>query len=157
MAETVNQENKNTESTENKTFTQEDVNRIVSERLAREAEKYKDYESFKEKAAQFDAAEEANKTELQKAQDKAAKLQKELDDRKKADSIREIREKVSKETGVPVNLITADTEEAAKAQADAIKQYADPGHPSVRDGGEVHTDNKQSTREQFAGWLEEVL
>ena len=110
-----------------------------------------------EKAAQVDAAEEANKTELQKAQDKAAKLQKELDDRKKADSIREIREKVSKETGVPVNLITADTEEAAKAQADAIKQYADPGHPSVRDGGEVHTDNKQSTREQFAGWLEEVL
>ena len=110
-----------------------------------------------EKAAQVDAAEEANKTELQKAQDKAAKLQKELDDRKKADSIREIREKVSKETGVPVNHITADTEEAAKAQADAIKQYADPGHPSVRDGGEVHTDNKQSTREQFAGWLEEVL
>ena len=135
------------------TFTQDDVNRIVAKRVA----KYADYETLKEKAAKFDEAEEASKSELQKAQDKAAKLQSELDGMKKADGIRQIREKVSNATGVPVSLITAETEEAALEQANAIKQYATPGHPVVRDGGEVSVSSKQTTAEQFADWFEDVM
>ena len=49
-------------TTQPQTFTQEDVNRIVAKRVA----KYSDYEDLKEKAAKFDAAEEANKSDLQK-------------------------------------------------------------------------------------------
>ena len=156
MSETVNQENKPTENVEvQKTFSQEDVNRIVGERLARETAKYADYESLKEKAGKYDEMEEANKTELQKAQEKADKLQTELDGLKKSEEIRQMKEKVSTETGVPVSLITAETEEAAREQAKAIKQYADPGHPEVKDGGEVHNHpSKKSTSEQFSDWLD---
>lgn len=53
--------------------TQDDLNRIVGERLAREREKYADYESLKEKAAAHDAAIEAAKTEAEKAVDAARK------------------------------------------------------------------------------------
>ena len=45
MSETVNQENVATE----KTFTQDEVNAFVGERLAREREKYADYEALKER------------------------------------------------------------------------------------------------------------
>ena len=51
MSETVNQENVATE----KTFTQDEVNAFVGERLAREREKYADYEALKEKAAKYES------------------------------------------------------------------------------------------------------
>lgn len=51
---------------------QDDLNRIVSERVARERAKYGDYKDLKTKAAEFDKLQEANKTEVQKANDKLA-------------------------------------------------------------------------------------
>jgi hypothetical protein len=51
----------------NRTFTQEDVDGIVKDRLNREHEKYKDYDDLKTKAQKFTEAEEAQKSELQKA------------------------------------------------------------------------------------------
>ena len=67
MSETVKQENQNPAQEPEKTFTQSELNAIVADRLSRERGKYSDYEELKTKAAQFDAAEEARKTELQKA------------------------------------------------------------------------------------------
>lgn len=49
------------------TFTQEDVNRIVAERVAREKAKYAGYDDLKGKAAKFDAIQAENATELDKA------------------------------------------------------------------------------------------
>ena len=78
----------------------------------------------------------------------------ELNGLKQANALRDLREKVSKETGVPASLLTAETEEACKAQAAAIRDYAKPsGYPPVRDGGEVHPANATATRDQFADWL----
>lgn len=73
MAET--QGNNGSEENQNKTFTQEEVNSIIGERLARQAEKYSDYDELKNKAAEYDKAQEASKTELQKTQEANAKLQ----------------------------------------------------------------------------------
>jgi len=139
-----------------KTFTQEDVNKIVGDRIAREREKFADYDAIKEKAAKFDEMEEANKSELQKAHEKASALQAELDGMKAAEQIRRIRDEVAKETGVPSNLLTADTKEGCGEQAQAIKAYAEsnrPGYPSVRDSGEATTSTKGTTKEQFEDWV----
>ncbi len=111
---------------ETKTFTQTELNAIVEARLARERDKYADYDSLKEKAGKYDEAEESKKTELQKATDKMTALQKELDTLKSANTVKAIREKVAKDTEVPIELLTADTEEACKAQADAILKFAKP-------------------------------
>ena len=136
-----------------KTFTQAELDAIISERLNRSQAKYADYETLKEKAEKYDQAEAANKTELQKATDRANDLQKQLDALKQAEKVAGIRQQVSTETGVPVNLLTADTEEACKAQAEAIKAYANPGYPKVKDGGEPQNHGKATTRQQFADWL----
>lgn len=144
--ETVNQG-------QNDVFTQEDVDRIVGERLSRERQKYADYDALKEKAARWDQAEEANKSELQKAQERAESLQSELDALKQAATIRGIRDKVAQETGVPATLLTGSTDDECRAQADAIKAYASPGYPDVKDGGEVtKIKSKKSPRDAFAAW-----
>lgn len=48
---------------------QEDLDRIVGQRLARERAKFADYDEVKAKAAKLDEAEAASKSELQKLQD----------------------------------------------------------------------------------------
>ena len=72
MSETVNQE------TASKTFTQEEVNAIVADRLDRERKKYEGFDELKEKATKFDEMEEAQKSELQKVTERADALAKEL-------------------------------------------------------------------------------
>jgi hypothetical protein len=65
------------ESTEaeasSKTFTQEDIDRVVKDRLARERGKYADYDELKAKAGKLDEIEAANQSELEKAQQAAEK------------------------------------------------------------------------------------
>lgn len=141
-----------------KTFTQEELNAIVGSRLHEERAKYADYETLKEKAAKFDAAEEAQKTELQKATEKAAALQEQLDKLNAATEARNIRDKVSAELGVPATLLSGTDEETCKAQAKAILEFAKPGsYPKVKDGGDPPKGGSASTRDQFAEWFKENL
>lgn len=92
--------------------------------------------------------------ELQAVKDELAGL-------KLANSLRELREKVSKETGVPASLLTAETEEACKAQAENIKTFAagaqPDGYPHVKDGGEAHGAGSTATRDKFAEWFNENM
>lgn len=159
MAETVHQEPTTTAAEgqqPERTFTQAEMNAIISDRLSRERSKYADYGDLKAKAQQFDAAQEAGKTELQKANEKAAKLQEQLDTLTRANTLRELRSKVAAATGVPAELLSGDTEESCTAQAQAILKFAQPGYPSVRDGGEVRNKPTGSTRQQFADWFAQV-
>ena len=152
MPETVNQEQQTNEQ-EQKTFTQDELNAIVSDRVKREREKHADYAALKEKADRLDQLEEASKSEIQKMTEKADRLQQELDQIKQAEVIREMRSKVSKETGIPENLLTGSTEEECKGQAEAIKAFAKPTYPTIRDGGEVAGTSGASTAQQFAEWF----
>ena len=155
--ETVNQEmqtaTQENAGEETKTFTQADVDKIVGDRLQRERSKYSDYEALKEKADKYDEVVESEKTELQKAMEKAEALEAELNSMKKAEAIREIKTKVATETGIPAHLLTGETEEACKEQAEAIKAFAKPAYPVIKDGGEVQNVKGQSTRDQFAEWF----
>ena len=148
-------QNAETEQAEQKTFTQDDVNRIVAKRV----EKYSDYAELKEKAQKFDEQVEAGKSELQKATEKADRLQAELDAIKTEASIRSMREEVATATGVPANLLTATTQEECEAQAQAIltwsRQREPNGYPVIPDGGDPIGEAKKTTREKFAEWFNE--
>ena len=160
MSETVNQETATNNTQEPKTFTQEEVNGIVNDRLARERKKYEgiDLEALKTKAAKFDKLEEESKTELQKATERAEKLQAELDGIKKANEVKSIREKVAEEMAIPVSLLTADTEEECREQANAINAFAKPSaYPQVRDGGEPQRLNETNARNDFKKWAQQQL
>ena len=151
-----NEKNVNTQ-TEEKTYTQADIDRIVGERLARERAKYADYDDMKAKAEKFTEMEEAQKSELQKAQEKSAGLEKELEALKAANAAHQLREKIAGETGVPASLLTGDDEEAMKEQAKAILEFSGTvkKYPTVKDGGEVKPNEKTTTREQFKAWFDE--
>lgn len=154
--ETVNQEQQATE-TQERTFTQSELDAIIGDRLARAKEKYSDYETLKDKASKFDQLEEASKTELQRATERAEKAEAELSQMKHDNEIKAMREKVAKETGVPVNLITGSTEDECMEQANAIKEFAVPnGYPTIKDGGEPQTMTKRSIRDDFAAWANAV-
>ena len=157
--ETVNQENATnvTEQAE-KTFTQAELDQIIADRLKRERDKYPDYDSLKEKAARLDQIEEDAKSELQKAQEKAEKLQAELSAMRHQEEVRSIRDRVAQTTGVPASLLTGDTEEACTEQATGILSFkSSTGYPVVKDGGEIQKTVEGSTRQQFAEWASEAL
>ena len=156
MSETVNQVNATEETP--KTFTQEELDRVVADRIKRERAKYEGFEDFKAKAERLDEIEAANKTELEKAHEKAAKLEKELNVIKQAEAVRLIREEVAKSTGIPAHLLTGNTKEDCEAQAAAIADYAKPTpYPTVKDAGEINNIGKPSTRQQFAEWTNNVF
>ncbi|MDD6666715.1 MAG: hypothetical protein PUE58_01900 [Lachnospiraceae bacterium] len=125
------------------TFTQEQVDAIVKDRLSRERDKYKDYADLKSKAAEYDKQQEANKTELQKAQEQAESLKKELAGLKEQEKTRGIRKKVSEDTGVPEDLLTGNSEEDCKTQAEAILKFAKGSkYPGIKETG--HKSNTTS-------------
>ena len=161
MSETVNQETKSTADNAagtERTFTQAELDSILKERLDRANAKYSDYEELKKKAAEYDKQAEAGKTELQKATDKAKALQEKLDALTKASEIQKVREKIATEMKIPANLLTGDTEDDCKAQAQAILDFAKPtGYPTVKDGGEVGHVGGGSTRDQFAEWFNDQI
>ena len=124
------------EQPEQRTFTQAEVDAIVSDRLKRERAKYSDYEDLKAKAE----ASETGKDDLQKATARAEELQKQLDALTEANKARDLREKISAETGVPAKLLRGDSEDDLRAQAEAIMGFAKaskPVYPNVKDGGET--------------------
>ena len=139
-----------------KTFTQAELDAIVGDRLKRERAKYEGFDAYKAKAEKLDAIEEQSKTELEKATEKANALQAELDQLKRADEIRSVREKIAAETGVPASLLTAETEEDCTAQAQALMAWAKPSYPAVKDDGEVTGTSKRTTRQQFADWFGQI-
>lgn len=90
---------------------------------------------------------------------KVAELQAELNDLKRAATVRALRDKVAKDTGVPAELLTGDTEDDCKTQAEAIQAYAQaqPGYPALKDGGEVGKAASTATRDKFAEWAKDAL
>ena len=118
--------------------TQEDFDRAIRERIERERAKYSDYDELKAKAAKFDEAEEARKTELEKAQARINRLEAAAKARDEADRARAMREKVSKETGVPAELISGTDEESMTEWARGVAAFAKarvPAAPKLEGSG----------------------
>ena len=100
----------------------------------------------------------ADKGALEEITARANALQAELDSMKRSEEIRVMCAKVSSEHNVPADLLTGETEEACAEQAKAILAFAKPsGYPSVRDGGEIHTQPSTQARDKFAAWAKENL
>lgn len=122
-----------------RTFTQSEMDAIIGDRLKRERAKYADYEELKGKAQQYDAAQEAAKSDLEKAVEERDALKARLDklesDKAHADAVA----KAASEHGVDAALLarmSGDVEENAVF----LKQQmaAQPRYGQVPDFGEVN-------------------
>lgn len=89
---------------------QADLDRIVEQRLARERQKYADYDDLREKASKFDELDAATKTELQKAQDAIAER-----DAKLADLPKQVQRQVLKFASTAASKGFVDPEDALLA------------------------------------------
>lgn len=59
--------------------TQDELNAVIKDRIARERAKFADYNDLKTKAARLDTLEKANQTEAQKSAERLATLERELE------------------------------------------------------------------------------
>ena len=140
MNETVTQEARTTAAggqQEPRTFTQEEVNSIVADRLSRERAKYADYDDLKAKASQYDTT---------KAQ---------LDALNSANARRDMIARVAAATGCPAELLTGDTGGAGTAQAQGMMAFAKSqqpaGYPKIKDGGApLHLPTQANTADAFS-------
>lgn len=115
------------EGDEPKSFTQEQVNEIVESRLAKERGKYKDYDELKAKAAKWQEAEDASKSEVDKLREANAALQKQIDDAAAAKQQAEWVSEVAKAKDVPAELLRGSTKEELEAHADQLHAVLHPG------------------------------
>lgn len=111
---------------------QEDLNRIIAERVKRAEAKYADTPELRKKAAQFDAITEAQKTELQKIQDRADAAEKRAADLEAAEAKRQAdaeaakqvadwKAKIAEDTGVPASALRGSTKEDLQEHARELK------------------------------------
>ena len=100
---------------------QEEFERALGKRLERERSKFADYDDLKAKAAQVDAAEEAKKTELEKAQERIAELEKTTAAATRAALVT----RIAAEEGVIPEVLTGSTEEEMRAAAKRVLEWRD--------------------------------
>lgn len=131
---------------------QEEFDERIKARIARvKSTPPADYDELKAKAAKLDELEEASKSELQKATERADKLQKELDGMRSAQQRQALVAQVAKDTGVDAELLatmSGATEDEVKANAELLKAKfaAVPGYradPHDNGGGHEAPPRKE--------------
>lgn len=139
--------------------TQEEFDAAIKTRLDRQKKSFEDaHKDEFEKARLYDEIQEGNKTELEKAIEETARLESELEAIKKRDQIAEWKREISKETGVPEDVLRGDTEEDIQAHADSLKSHFSTKSGFVSsDGFAPSKTEKRSTASQFAEALDKVI
>ncbi|ACF34068.1 scaffolding protein [Mycobacterium phage Leozinho] len=100
---------------------QDEFDRIIQQRIARERSKFSDYDDLKSKAEELDKIREGEKTELQKLTEqlqsvssRAEKAERDL-----------LVTSVAAEKGVPASSLTGSTKEELEASADQLIAWRD--------------------------------
>ena len=140
------------------TFTQEQLEAVMGERIARERAKFADYDELKRKAQAFDEAEAANASELDKMRKRAEEAESRLAEARAREEHAALVDKIAKANNVPAKyaaLLTAQTEEGLEEQAKLIGERfagavpSDTGKPAAVDDPDAA--RKRFARELFGG------
>lgn len=119
-----------------RTFTQEEVSRLIAKEKAR----YKGFADYKSKAEAFDRMQEEGKSELERATSRAEKAEAELEGLRAERERDRMVQAVASETGVDASLLSkmrGDSEEDVRANAEQIRALVSPRkrYPEVSDSG----------------------
>lgn len=109
---------------------QDDLNKVINDRLRREREKFSDYEDAKRKASEFDKLQEKNKTDLEKEQTRATEAEK----RAEAAEAKTLKAEVALAKGIPAKFLVGSTKEELEAHADeliAFRGEQKPGKQTI--------------------------
>ena len=106
------------------TFSQEDVDRIVADRLSRERKKFERHDEFR---AAFDRLEEVTAERDGLAQ--------KVQEREEQDAHDALVAEVAESKGVPASMLRGSTKEEMEAHADAILPHLRPSVPRIPGAG----------------------
>ena len=98
---------------------QDALDQRIGQRLAREREKFADYDAIKTKAAEFDKAQEAAKTELQREQEARTALEAKIADLETSS----LRATLAADAGVPAGLVAGKTEDEMAASIAKLIEF----------------------------------
>ena len=145
-----------TSSEEPKTFTQEQVEAMIQERLNRDRHS-SGYFELKEKAEKFDKLQEEGQSELEKAIARAEKAESKLVTLENTQQIAAWKQEVADETGVKASLLSGTTKEEIEQHARAIQEaYQAPSAPVVLGEGKKPAPTGKSNKEQFDDAIEQL-
>lgn len=102
---------------------QEELNRLIGSRIDKVKSSFADYDDLKAKAAKFDEVEAASKSELEKAQERIAELEKTGAAAQRAALVT----KIAAEEGVIPEVLHGNTEEEMRAAAKRVLEWRDAG------------------------------
>lgn len=114
--ETRNEQAKPAEKEFEAITSQEDFDKAIQARIARERAKFADYDDIKAQAAKLAEIEEAQKTEAQKTQERLEAAEKRADELE----LKATRATVAAAKGVPAELLSGSTQAELEASADAL-------------------------------------
>lgn len=113
-----------------KTFTQAELDAIIGDRLAREREKYADYDSLKADAEQWRSRQQDEKSELDKLRDELGTLKAEKEERDTRDAHARLVSEVMQSHKIDskyADLLTASDKDGLERQAELIgERFAEP-------------------------------
>lgn len=127
-----------------RTFTQEEVNALMGKTRKEERAKFANYDQYKAAADELAKLKEKDKTELQKATERAEAAEAELAERKAADAAAQAAREVAKATGVPAEALRGATREEIEAHAEVLKPFFAKGAAPVVQTGSPSTEAKGS-------------
>lgn len=130
---------------------QEEFDKRMSGRLARERAKFADYADLQAKAAKLDELEMAAKTDSEKQLERISQLEKELE----SERFNSLRSQIATRKGVPAHRISGTTPEELEASADdylaEISELTKTQRPkSALKSGATGTDNRLDPKERAA-------
>lgn len=153
--ETDSQQPKEQEKTFEPISSQEDFDKAIQARIARERAKFADYDELKTAKAELDTIRESQKTEAQKQQEELEAARQEL----AAARLTAARAEVAATKGISLDLVSklaGSTKEELEAAADALIEFRGekPRGPHIpTQGASPVKDGPKSTAEQFADAL----
>ncbi|QWT30536.1 scaffolding protein [Mycobacterium phage Rose5] len=132
---------------------QEDFEKALSRRIARERNKYKDYDDLKAKAAEFEKLQAEKGSDIEKLTRRAEKAERELasltEKLSKAERMEMVRD-LADEMGLPKKLIKrvqGDSEEDIRADIeDLLDGLPKPEKKAEADGGDKDKEKKPPTQ-----------
>ena len=129
---------------------QEDFDKAIQSRIARERAKFADYDEVKAAASRLAELEAANLTEAEKQSARTAELERENAELKSAS----LRATVAATKGVPAELLTGSTQAELEASADALNTFKGVQATSLHVPAEGKSPTvKPNSESEFVGAL----
>lgn len=140
---------------------QEELDTIIKSRLARERAKFEGFDDYKAKAEKYDEVMAANKTELEKALERAQAAEGRIAEFERREERNGWNDSVAQETGLPSSLIADfsagsydELLEKATRHAGSLKR---PSIPHVSNEGKRPSEPNMSPQDVFAEFAQTQL